>query len=120
MSTPIESTPVPACTIPLPPEVRSAYQGLYDKIQAAIDGTMDAAALEALNRWQPEVDQVLTQDDEYKLSHDTNIFAALQNQIQCVNKGLAELRSQIASIASHFEMAGDIVAAIDKILSLFP
>lgn len=120
MPTPIESTPVPPCTIPLPPEVRSAYQELYDKIQAAIDSTMDQATIDLLNRWQFEVDQVLTKDGEYKLSQDTNIFAALQKQIQCVNKGLAELRSQITSIASHFEMAGDIVAAIDKILSLFP
>lgn len=120
MSTPIGSTPVPPCTIPLSPEVRTAYQQLYDKIQAAIESTMDAAALEALNPWQNMIDQVLTQDDEYRLSQDTNIFAALQKQIQCVNDGLTELRGQISSIASHFATAGDVIAAIDKILSLFP
>ncbi len=120
MSTPIGSTPVPACTIPLSPEVRAAYQVLSDKIQAALDSTMDAATVEALNPWKYTVDQVLTQDGEYKLSQDTNIFAALQKQIKSANDGLTELRGQISSIASHVAMAGDIIAAIDKVLSLFP
>jgi hypothetical protein len=120
MSTPVGDTPIPSCTIPLAPDVRAAYQDLYDKIQAAIDSTMDLATTEALNRWWHEVDQILTQDDEYKMSQDTNIFAALQKQIQYVNDGLKELRGQIASIASHFAMAGDVIAAIDKVLCLFP
>ncbi|MGB0064904.1 MAG: hypothetical protein WBP85_10710 [Terracidiphilus sp.] len=119
MSTPDGSTPVPACTIPLSPEVRTAYQELHDTIQAAIDNTMDLATLEALNKWQPEVDQVLTEDDEYTINQDTNIFTALQKQIGYVNDGLTELRGQISSIASHIAMAGDIIAAIDKVQSLF-
>lgn len=120
MSTPSGISSLPAPTIPLSPEVRAAFQNLYDKIQAVIDSTMDLATVEALNRWQPEVDQILTQDDEYKLNQDTNIFTALQKQIKYVNDGLTELRSQISSIASHFAMAGDIIAAIDKVLSLVP
>ena len=120
MSTLSGSSPLPAYTIPLTPGVKAAYQDLYDKIQAAIDSTMDLATLEALNRWQPEVDQVLRKDEEYKLSQDTNIFAALQKQIKYVNDGLTELRSEISSIASHFAMAGDIIAAINKILTLVP
>jgi len=120
VSTPTGMSALPAPTIPLSPEVRAAYQNLYDKIQAAIDSTMDLATVEALNRWQPEVDQILTQDDEYKLNQDTNIFTALQKQIKYVNDGLTELRGQISSIASHFAMAGDIIAAIEKVLSLVP
>lgn len=118
MSTTVGSTPVPTPTIPLAPEVRGAYQDLYDKIQAAIESTMDLATVELLNKWQPEVDQVLTQDDEYRLNQDTNIFAALQKQIANVNGGLTQLRGQVSSIASHFAMAGDIIAAIDKVLGL--
>ena len=120
MSTLSGSSPLPAYTIPLTPEVKAAYQDLYDKIQAAIDSTMDLATVEALNRWWREVDQVLTQDKEYTISQDTNIFAALQKQIKYVNDGLAGLRSEISSIASHFAMAGDIIAAIDKVLTLVP
>ena len=107
-------------TIPLTPDVRAAYQDLYDKIQAQLDSTMDAAAVEALNKWQPEVDQVLTKDDEFKLSADTAILNALRKQINYTNQGLKTLRDQIASIASHFAMAADIIAAIDKVLTLVP
>jgi molybdopterin converting factor small subunit len=107
-------------TIPLTPEVRAAYQDLYNKMQAELDGTMDGAVIEALNAWQPQVDQILRKDDEYRLSADTNIFEALQKQISDTNKGLKTLRDQISSIASHFAMAGDIIAAINKVFTLIP
>ena len=71
MATPPQGNLPANPTIPLTPEVRAAYQDLYDKIQAALDSTMDAATVEALNTWQPEVDQVLRKDDLYKLSADT-------------------------------------------------
>jgi hypothetical protein len=107
-------------SIPLTPEVRAAYQDLYNQIQTAIDSTMDEAALEALNpRWY-EVDQVLTKDDEYRLSHDTAIFAALKIQIDSTNQGLKTLRGEIQSIASHVAMAGAVISAIDKLLTLIP
>jgi len=107
-------------TIPLTPDVRAAYQDLYNKMQAALDNTMDASVIEALNAWQPQVDRILKQDDEYKLSADTNIFTALQQQIDTTNKGLKTLRDQISSIASHFAKAGTIIGAINKVLTLIP
>jgi hypothetical protein len=107
-------------TIPLSPEVRAAYQDLYNKIQAAIDSTMDATAVETLNPKLAEVDQVLTKDDEYRLSQDTAVFAALKTQINSTNQGLKTLRAQIASTASHFATAGAIIGAIDKVLTLIP
>jgi hypothetical protein len=105
-------------TIPLNPAVRAAYQDLYNKIQTALDSTMDEATIEALNAWQPEVDQVLREDDLYKLANDTSSFDALLTQINYTNQGLNTLRDQISSIASHFAMAGDIIAAISKVLTL--
>jgi hypothetical protein len=107
-------------SIPLSPEVRAAYQDLFDKIQTAIDSTMDADVLETLNPQLNEIDQVLTRDDEFKLSQDTAVFAALKAQISSANQGLKTLRGQIAAIASHFATAGTILAAIDKVLTLLP
>lgn len=107
-------------SIPLSAEVRAAYEDLRNKIQAAIDSTMDAAALEALNPKWYEVDQVLTKDDQYKLTSNTAIFAALKAQIDSTNQGLKTLRAEIVSISSHFAMAGTVIAAIDKLLSLIP
>jgi uncharacterized phage infection (PIP) family protein YhgE len=97
-----------------------AYQDLYDKIQAELDGTMDVAAIEALNAWQPEVDQVLRKDELCKIASATSNLDALQKQINYTNQGLKTLRDQISSIASHFAMAADIIAAIDKVLTLVP
>jgi uncharacterized phage infection (PIP) family protein YhgE len=107
-------------SIPLTPAVRVAYQDLYDKIQAELDGTMDVAAIEALNAWQPEVDQVLRKDELCKIASATSNLDALQKQINYTNQGLKTLRDQISSIASHFAMAADIIAAIDKVLTLVP
>ena len=120
MTTPPVANPPASPTILLTPELRAAYQALYNKIQAAIDGAMDLATVEALNVWQPEVEQVLTKDDEYKLSADTAIFEALQKQINYANAGLKVLRDEIASIASHVALAGDIIGGIDTVLSFFP
>jgi len=120
VNTPSGNSPTADPLIPLSPEVRAAYQDLYSKIQAAIDSTMDAAAVEALNLQLYQVDLVLTKDDEYRLSKDTAIFAALKTQINSANQGLKTFRKEIASIASHFAMAGTIIAAIDKVLTLIP
>lgn len=105
-------------SIPLSPELRAAYQNVYDKMQAQIDSTMDAVAIGALNSAQLQVEQVLNQDDMYKLNQDTASFTALQKQISVANNSLKTLKAQIASTASHFAMAGDILAAIDAVLCL--
>lgn len=118
MSTPLGGTSLPTPAIPLTPELRAAYQELYDKIQNAVDSTMDLATVEALNTWQPQLDRILTLDQEFQLNQDTQIFGSLQQQINEVNEGLMTLRAQVSSIASHFEMAGDIIAAIDRIVGL--
>lgn len=107
-------------SIPLSPEARAAYVDVYNKMQAAIDSTMDLATLQALNAWQPKVEQMLTEDDNYKLNADTAIFDSLQKQINYVNQGLKTLREQISSIASHVAVAGDVIAAINKVLTLVP
>jgi hypothetical protein len=106
--------------IPLSADARAAYQDLYNKMQTAIDSTMDLATLQALNAWQPKVELVLTEDDNYKLNADTALFDSLQQQINYVNQGLKTLRDQISSITSHVAMAGEIIAAINKVLTLVP
>lgn len=120
MSTPNAASLPAGVSIPLTADVKAAYQDLYDKIQAAIESTMDEAALEALNPQWYEVDQVLTKDDEYRLSQNTAVFAALKTQIDSTNQGLKTFRAEIESIASHFAMAGAVIAAVDKLFSLIP
>jgi hypothetical protein len=120
MSTPQANSLPTDIAIPLSPNMKAAYQNLYKTIQAAVDSTMDAAAVQALNPQLYEIDQVLTKNDEYTISSDTAIFQALKTQISSVNQGLTKLRGEIDSISSHFAMAGAVIAAIDKVLALVP
>jgi hypothetical protein len=119
------STPPPgnipaSPTIPLPDAVRAAYQDLYAKLETAIENTTDVAALEALNTAQLNVDNTLTKDNMYRIEANTELFQALLQQINDTNSGLKTLQDQITSIASHFATAADIIAAINKVLTLFP
>jgi hypothetical protein len=105
-------------TIPLTADARAAYQALYDTIETAIEGTTDVTALQALNTWQAEVDDVLAKDDIYRLNQDTDAFNALLTQINYTNAGLKTLQGQIQSTASHFATAGNILGAISKVLTV--
>ena len=106
--------------IPLSPAVRQAYEDLNARMEMAIENTADVAVLDPLNTWQGEVDGILTKDAMYQLHADSALFAALQEQITDTNKGLKKLQSQIEAIGSHFAEAGEILAAINKVLTLIP
>ena len=105
--------------IPLPDDLRAAYENLYSLLEAQYQATADATVLEAIGPARDNVSNILTKDDEYKLSQDTAIFAALQAQIASANQGLSTLQTQIQSTASHFSMAGGILSAITKVFTFF-
>ena len=115
------STPTPtARTVPLSPEVRTAYQDLYAKNQAAIEGTADFELLTALNASLADIDGLLSADDQYRLNADTAQFQAILTQINTTNGGLKTLQTKIAGIAGGIAKFGAVVGAIDKVLSLIP
>ena len=120
MSVPPPGLPPGPVEIPLSTELRRAYDDLYDSIEAAIESSKDAAVLEALNARQADVDDVLTKDDMYRLHANTDLFKALCQQIKDTNEGLEELQKQISSIAAGFNEAGQVLAAINKVLTLIP
>jgi hypothetical protein len=113
---PVNVPPNP--TIPLSPPVRAAFEDLRNQLQTAIESTADVTALQALNDAYPQVDDVLTMDDEYRLNANTAAFNALLGQINDTNDQLKTLQGQIQSIASHFKTAAAILAAINKVLTL--
>ncbi len=113
------ATPNPPA-IPLADDVRKAYQDLNNTLQAAIEGTTNAAALEALNTAQAQVDDVLTKDAMFRLHANTALFDALLTQINQTNDELQTLQNQIQSITTGFNRAGEILAAINKVLSFIP
>jgi hypothetical protein len=106
-------------TIPLPDNQRQAYEDLYNTLETQYQSTADATVLEAVGPARDNVSDVLTKDDLYKFSQDTNLFAALQAQITSTNSGLQTLKTQIQATASHFSLAGDILSGIAKVLTFF-
>jgi hypothetical protein len=119
------STPTPgnlpaAPTIPLADDLRAAYEDLYDKLEKQYQATSDLTVLGAIGPARDNVKNILTKDDMYKFSQDTAIFQALLQQISDTNQNLATLQGQIQATASHFAMAGQILAAVNKVLSYFP
>ena len=120
MSTPkIPAMPRPL-TIPLSSDIRQAYEDLAASIETAIETTKDTAVLDALNPMKGQVDDVLTKDDMYKLEANTKLFNALQQQIRDTNQGLQKLQQQIGSIAAGFSEAGQVLGAVNKVLTLIP
>ncbi len=107
-------------TIPLTPEVRAAYQDLYNKLETAIENTTDVGALETLNASQLDVGNVLTKDAEYQLNANTALFNALLQQINTTNAGLKALKAEILTISSGISTFGTILGAVDKILTMVP
>lgn len=120
-SAPVGNAPATsALTLPLSPAVRAAYQDLYDKYEAAIEATADVGALEALNASQLDVDNILTKDAEYRLAANTALYGALLKQIQSTNGDLKALQKQIQAIAKGVSTFGEILGAIQKVLSMMP
>ena len=112
--------PAGSPSIPLSTEARQAYEDLFDSLEDAIENTTDVALLQALNPMQTEVGNVLTKDNMYRLHRNTALLEALQKQIDDTNEGLKTLQKQISSIAAGFDVAGQVLAAINKVLSLVP
>jgi hypothetical protein len=107
-------------TLPLPAAVRAAYEDLSAKYEAAIEATADVGALEALTASQLDVDNILTKDAEYRLAANTALYGALLKQIQSTNGDLETLQEQIRAITKGVSTFGEILGAIQKVLSLMP
>jgi hypothetical protein len=119
LSTPPVIPPVPP-TIPLIPDIRAAYQDLYNKYETAIEATRDPGVHGSLLSSQTNVENVLTKDAMYRIKANTALYQALLGQIEDTNAELKTLQAQIIAISSGVSTFGDILAAISKVLSLVP
>ena len=118
LSTPTTGNLPASPSIPLPDDLRAAYEDLYNKLEAQYQSTADPTVLEVVGPARDNVSNILTKDDMYKLNANTALFQALQVQINSTNDDLKTLQGQIAATASHFALAGDILAGITKVFSV--
>lgn len=124
MGTEPQDPPIPppdnAVQIPLPEDLRAAYEALEDKYETAIENTTDPGVLETLNSSRDNVDDTLTKDALYRIEANTALYEALAQQIKDTNDELGELQKQIQAISSGVSTFADILGAINKVLSLIP
>jgi archaellum component FlaC len=106
--------------LPLTPELRAAYENLYNQYEVAIENTIDPGVLEALSASQKTVEDTLSLDNMYRLKAITAQYNALLQQIESTNEKLKALQTQILAISSGISTFGDILGAISKVLSLLP
>jgi hypothetical protein len=106
--------------LPLTPELRAAYENLYNQYEVAIENTIDPGVLEALSASQKTVEDTLSLDNMYRLKAITALYNALLQQIDSTNEKLKALQTQILAISSGISTFGDILGAISKVLSLLP
>jgi hypothetical protein len=109
-----------APAIPLTPVLRAAYEDLYAKYETAIENSTDPGLIEALTASQANVDDTLTLDNMYRLKAITALYNALLQQIDSTNGELKALKTQILAISTGISTFGDILGAINKVLSLLP
>jgi hypothetical protein len=107
-------------TFPLSPQALATYENLYDKLQAEIESTTDGIALTTLNDSRDEVADLLDKNDTYQQDHNTELLADLADAFKATNDNLVVLKKQIAAVAAHISAAADIIAAVDKVLTMFP
>ena len=118
---PAPSAGAPASpTIPLTPVLRAAYEDLYTKYETAIENSTDPGVIAALSASQANVDDTLTLDNMYRLKAITALYNALLQQINSTNDELKALQKQILAISSGVSTFGDILGAINKVLSFLP
>lgn len=107
-------------TIPLAPDVRASYEAVYAKNQAAIDTTNDFEVLKALNASQLDIGNLLSADDQYRIHADSALMQTILTQIDTTNAGLKALQTKIAGVAEGISKFGEVLGAIDKVLSMVP
>jgi hypothetical protein len=113
------STPLPP-TLPLSAEIRAAYEDVYAKNQAAIEGTLDVGLLTALNDSQDAIGGMLSADDQFHIHANSAAFQALLAQIGTTNAGLKDLQAKVDKVAGDIGKFAMVAGAINKVLSMVP
>jgi hypothetical protein len=66
------------------------------------------------------VGEILDAIVQQQLATNTALFAALGTKITTTNAGLKKIQANIDQITKNISTAGTVLAAIGKVLSLFP
>jgi peptidoglycan hydrolase CwlO-like protein len=102
------------------PDPGEAYQELFDYLGRAYWEASDIETKDLLHGTQEAVGEIITAIDEQALTANTALFVQLTPKIKAINANLNKIKGEIASITKNINTATSIVAAITRVLSLFP
>ena len=106
--------------VPLASNIREAYENLSTRYQAAFNANPDYGFRLEVRDWKTDVDNILEKDAIYRHDENTALLEAIQTEIEETNLDLVRIKAQIAAVAADFALVGDVLTAIDKVLTLLP
>jgi hypothetical protein len=98
----------------------AAYQAVLDALRDLYFEAPDDSSKTLISQAQTAVGDILTQFDEQGLTSNTALFLQLAPKINATNASLKAIQDQIANITKDIGIAGTVIAAISKVLSMFP
>lgn len=102
------------------PDPGATYQAAYDALGRAYWDASDIQSKDLIHGAQQAIGDIITAIDEQQLSTNTELFIQLTPKIKAINTALAQIQKDITTITKNIDTAGTVIAAITKVLSLYP
>ncbi len=101
-------------------DLGEAYETLFDALGRAYWDASDVASKDLIHGAQEAVGDIITTIDEQQLANNTDLFAQIGPKIEATNTALKTIQAKINDITKNISTASKVLAAIAKVLSLFP
>jgi hypothetical protein len=102
------------------PDPGAIYKAAYDALGRAYWDASDVQSKDLVFGAQQAIGDMITAIDEQQLATNTALFVQLTPKIKAINAALLEIQKQIATITRNIDTAASVIAAANKVLSLYP
>lgn len=102
------------------PDPGAAYQAAYDALGRAYWDASDIQSKDLIHGTQEAIGDILTAIDGQQLATNTALFIELTPKIKAINVALTQIQTEITKITKNINTAANVIAAINKVMSLFP
>ncbi len=98
----------------------AAYQATYDALGKAYWEASDIDSKDRIYGAQQATGDILTAINQQQLAQNTALFIQLTPKIKATNQALKTIQDQIHQITKNIDTASTVIAAITKVLSVWP
>jgi hypothetical protein len=102
------------------PDLGQAYQDVYDLLGTMYWEASELSDKDLIFGAREAVGEIIDTLDQGDLDTNSDAFKALGPKFSAANAALKKIQDQVAEITKNVSTAADVVAAISKVLSLFP